>query len=425
MGEMMKKSVNKTGKPATGGAKPIASKPAGKKAGFIPTSIPQLDKLLGGGIEENSLSCIWAKPGLDATPFAYQIASSAGKTKKVFYISNSKSPDSIQKDIKTLGLKTEKINFVDSYSTLIGKKSSSDLSIENPKDPDEIIASIGTITGKIKNSVIVLDSLSTLVDLTEKEDAGFLIKLKKLNATVICLFTEWPYNKEFIKSLKDKFDNIVETSAVEEKLFFRQYFGVTKLKSGQLQKQVVPYRVIKPGGIKIYIPKILVTGPFNAGKTSFIHTSSEKAVSVDRMGTTIALDHGHVKYKDFAVDLFGTPGQQRFDPILKLLGGEALGVVVVVSAVDPQGFPRAIEMMKKAKVFGLPVVFAANKANLKGALKPEQIKQRMGLKEEDVIPITAEDLTKVQPGLPCKLKREDIDKILDAIFSRLLKGGLK
>jgi uncharacterized protein len=432
--------TKKINNPIGGGTKPSVDKPTSEKSkqnqtkiskttkqksGFIPTSIPQLDNFLGGGIEENGLSCIWANPGLEVTPFAYQIANSVGKTKKVFYISNSKSLENVQKEMKLLGLKTDKINFVDSYSSLIGKKSSCDLVIDNPNDINELINSISTIVKKIKDSVIIIDSLSTLIDLTEKEDTEFLTKLKKLNATVICLFTEWPYKPVFIKSLRDIFDNIVEVSAIEEKLFFRQYFGVSKLKSGKLQKQAVPYRILRPGGVKIYIPKILVTGPFNAGKTSFIHTASEKSVSVDRLGTTIALDHGHVRYKDFAVDLFGTPGQQRFDPILKLLGGEALGVVVMISAIDPLGFPRAIEMMKKAKVYGLPVVFAANKSNLRGALKPEQIKQRLGLKLEEVIPITANDLTKVQPGLPCQLKREDIDKILDAIFTGLLKRGLK
>jgi uncharacterized protein len=240
----------------------------------------------------------------------------------------------------------------------------------------------------------------------------------------VCLFTEWPYQPAFLKSLKTVFDTIIEVKSIEEKLFFRQYFSVTKHKSGVTEKQVIPYRVMRPGGIKIYIPKILVTGPFNAGKTSFIHSSSVKAVSVDRLGTTIALDHGHVKYKDFAVDLFGTPGQQRFDPILKLLGGEALGVVVMVSSTDPLGFPRALEMMKKAQVYGLPVVFAANKADLRGALAPNQIKLRMKLKE-DVIPVTAKDLTKVQPGIPCQLKQKDIEKVLDTLFSRLLRGGLK
>lgn len=392
----------------------------------IATKIPQLDSFLDGGLEQGSLSCLWIKPGLDGTPFAYQIANTASKTTKVFYILNSKNPDSVKADMKSFGFNPSKVNFIDSYSALVQAKSKCNLVVSNPKDSDELSKEISIIVNKIKNPLIILDSLSTVIDLTEQENPDFLLKLKKLKATVVCLFTEWPYKPNFIKSLQDAFDTIIGIKSVEEKLFFRQYFGVTKLRTGSLKKQAIPYKVMRPGGIKIYIPKILVTGPFNAGKTSFIHSSSVRAVSVDRLGTTIALDHGHVKYKDFAVDLFGTPGQQRFDPILKLLGGEALGVIVVISATDPQGFPRASEMMKKAKVYGLPVVFAANKANLKGALTPQQIKTRMNLKEDaDVIPILAKDLTKVQPGLPCQLKQEDIEKVLDALFSRLLKGGLK
>lgn len=393
--------------------------------GRIITKIPQLDNQLNGGIEQGSLTCLWIKPGIDGSPFAYQIADAGSADNKVFYILNSKNEDTAKVDMKSLGFEPSNVDFVDSYSALIGAKSASNLVIANPKDPDDIFNSISTIVKKIKNPLIILDSLSTLIDLTEQENVDFLSQLKKLKATVVCLFTEWAYEPKLIKSLKELFDAIIEVKVVQEKLFFRQFFGVTKLKNEHLQKQAIPYRIMKPGGIMIYIPKILVTGPFNAGKTSFIHSASERAVSVDRLGTTIALDHGHVKYKDFAVDLFGTPGQQRFDPILELLGGEAFGVIVVVSAVDPQSFPRAIEMMKKAKVYGLPIVFASNKANLRGALSPAQIKVKLDLKDESVIPVIAKDLTKAQPGLPCQLNQRDIEKVLDALFSRLLKEELK
>lgn len=394
-------------------------------ANKIKTRIPQLDNLLNGGLEQGSLSCIWVKPGINGVPFAYQIADSASKIAKVFYIFNSKNLDSVFVDMKSFGFKPSKINFIDSYSALIGAKSNLSLVISNPKDVDETAQKISVISKKIKNPLIILDSLSALIDLSGQENVNFLDSLKKLKATVICLFTEWEYSQKFIKELHNVFDTIMEVNSVEKKLFFRQYFGVTKLRAGTLQKQAIPFKYIKPGGIKIYIPKVLVTGPFNSGKTSFIHSASVKAVSVDRLGTTIALDHGHVKYKDFAVGLFGTPGQQRFDPILKLLGGEALGVVVVLSAADPETFPRAIEMMKKAKVYGLPVVFAANKANLRGAMTVRQIKSRMGLKEEDVIPIVAKDLTKVQPGLPCQLREGDVEKVLEALFSKLLEKRFK
>jgi len=387
----------------------------------LETKIPQLDKILGGGIESGKVTCIWVKPGLDATPFLYQAANSLAKTNKVFYVVNSKSPSAIKEEMKSYGFASTKINFIDSYSALVGAKTDSSLLIANPKDGEELINDIEIITKKIKEPVILLDSLSNFIDLTEQENVKLLQRFKSFKATIICLFTEWPYKPALLKSLKDEADTIVEVKNVQQKMFIRPYFGVSK-HSGKFLTQAVPFRCEKPGGIKVYLPKVLVTGPFNAGKTSLIHSSSIKAVSVDRLGTTIALDHGHVKYGDFSVDLFGTPGQQRFDPILKLLGGDALGVIVVVSSIDPQGFPRALEMMKKAKVFGLPVVFAANKADLRGALKPEDIKTKLGLKDEQVIPMTAKDLTKVQPGIPCQIKEADINKVLDTLFGALMRG---
>ena len=165
------------------------------------------------------------------------------------------------------------------------------------------------------------------------------------------------------------------------------------------------------------ISKIIVTGPFNAGKTSFIHSASIKAISVDRLGTTVALDHGHVEYKGFSVDLWGTPGQERFDPILNLLSGESLGVIVVVDSTNPQGFDRAKDMLVITKTSGLPSVIAANKANLKGALKIKDIREKMKLPEEiPIIPVVADDLKQVKNNQPCKLKEEDVSKVLDKLF---------
>jgi uncharacterized protein len=385
----------------------------------IETKIPHLDKPLGGGIEPNSVTCFWVSPGLDVSPFIYQLANNFAKTNKVFYIVNSKSPSSVREDMTSFGFKN-KINFIDAYSALVGAKTSESLLIANPKDPEEILNDLKTLIKKIKNPIIILDSFSNLVDLTNAENTSFLKKLKELKATIIVTFTAWPYKSSFLKSLTNEFETIVNIKSVHEKMFTRQYFGVSKLKGTPVKNQAIPYRVEKPGGIKIYLPKILVTGPFNAGKTSFIHSASIKAVSVDRLGTTIALDHGHVEYEDFSVDLFGTPGQQRFDPILELLGGEALGVIVIVSAIDPQGFPRALKMMEKTKVLGLPVVFAANKSNLKNSLSPSEIQKKLGIKEE-IIPITAKDITKVQPGLPCELKKADIKKVLSTLFGKLME----
>jgi len=158
----------------------------------------------------------------------------------------------------------------------------------------------------------------------------------------------------------------------------------------KVESRSVLFKLAKPGGIRAYIPKILVTGPYNAGKSTFVHAVSSKAISVDRLGTTVALDYGHVEYKGFSIDVFGTPGQERFDPILKVLGGEALGVILVVDSTKPETFTRAKELLEKTTKFGLPYVIAANKQDLPNALSPEEIRKRLNLpKDIPIIPTVA------------------------------------
>jgi small GTP-binding protein len=183
---------------------------------------------------------------------------------------------------------------------------------------------------------------------------------------------------------------------------------VSKTDGEIVERNNIAIKYVTPGGIRGYIPKILVTGPFHAGKTTVVHSLSTRAVSVQRMGTTIALDFGHVDRKGFALDLFGTVGQPRFDPILKQLGGEALAVVLVLDSTKPEEFPRAKEMMLKAGVYGLPYVVAANKQDLPSALTVEQIRDRMRIPENVVIVGTV------------AMDRESVIKALDALIERIV-----
>jgi small GTP-binding protein len=150
-------------------------------------------------------------------------------------------------------------------------------------------------------------------------------------------------------------------------------------------RKFILFKVLKPGGVRAYIPKILVTGPFDAGKSTFVHALSTRAVSVDRLGTTIALDHGHVDHKGFAADIFGTPGQARFDPIIKLISGEAMGVFLVLDSTRAEDFARGKQMLEITRSFGLPVVIIANKQDCDGTLTLEDIRGQLDMPENMVI----------------------------------------
>ncbi|MCB1552792.1 MAG: ATP/GTP-binding protein [Xanthomonadales bacterium] len=90
--------------------------------------------------------------------------------------------------------------------------------------------------------------------------------------------------------------------------------------------------------------KIVFTGPMGAGKTTAIAAISDAPPvstdvfnadrqSADKDTTTAALDFGQIVLDDgLVVRLYGTPGQDRFDFMWRILGRGALGVVLLLDA---------------------------------------------------------------------------------------------
>src|SRR5262249_58956040 len=87
--------------------------------------------------------------------------------------------------------------------------------------------------------------------------------------------------------------------------------------------------------------KIVVTGPFAAGKTTLIRTiseitvlSTEKSVTDAELSrktdTTVAMDFGRITIdRELVLYLFGTPGQDRFDFMWEILSEGMLGYVLL------------------------------------------------------------------------------------------------
>lgn len=94
--------------------------------------------------------------------------------------------------------------------------------------------------------------------------------------------------------------------------------------------------------------KIVFTGPPGAGKTTAIGAVSDRPPIVTdvqntdptlaKERTTVGLDYGDVDLGDGQrVRLFGTPGQQRFEFLWRILAADALGLVILLdnSSADP------------------------------------------------------------------------------------------
>lgn len=149
--------------------------------------------------------------------------------------------------------------------------------------------------------------------------------------------------------------------------------------------------------------KMVVTGPFSAGKTAFIGSISEidvvrteRRVSDEmhtvKASTTVAMDFGRIAIdEEIVLYLFGTPGQRRFDFMWEILSEGMLGFVVMVDSVRPETFREARQILDTFRGYSAtPFVVAANKQDLEDAWPPEDLKIALGLDGGDkVVPCVA------------------------------------
>jgi len=139
--------------------------------------------------------------------------------------------------------------------------------------------------------------------------------------------------------------------------------------------------------------KMVVTGPFSAGKTEFIRSVSEiDVVSTERKvtsrheksvkeATTVAMDFGRITVDDdLVLYLFGTPGQRRFDFMWEILSEGMLGFVVMVDSTRPETFREARSILETFRAYApTPYVVAANKQDMKEAWDVEDMRHALRL----------------------------------------------
>lgn len=156
--------------------------------------------------------------------------------------------------------------------------------------------------------------------------------------------------------------------------------------------------------------KMVVTGPFSAGKTAFIRSISEiDVVSTERKitdetrvvknQTTVAMDFGRITVgDDLVLYLFGTPGQKRFDFMWEILSEGMLGFVVIVDSTRPETFREARQILNTFRQYAeTPFVIAANKQDEEDAWAPEDVRYALKLDNRvKVLPCVATDKESVK-----------------------------
>jgi uncharacterized protein len=167
--------------------------------------------------------------------------------------------------------------------------------------------------------------------------------------------------------------------------------------------------------------KMVVTGPFAAGKTEFIRTiseidvvSTERKISQDaeriKDATTVAMDFGRITVdEDLVLYLFGTPGQKRFDFMWEILSEGMLGFIVIVDSSRPETFREARSILDTFRGYAAtPYVIAANKQDSEDAWAPDDLR----------IALKVDPSTKVMPCMATS--RESVkDVLLELLYSIL------
>jgi small GTP-binding protein len=156
--------------------------------------------------------------------------------------------------------------------------------------------------------------------------------------------------------------------------------------------------------------KMVVTGPFNAGKTEFISSISEiDVVSTERKitdvtsrikrETTVAMDFGRITVDDeLVLYLFGTPGQKRFDFMWEILSEGMLGFIILVDSVRPETFREARRILDTFRGYATtPYIVAANKQDLEDAWTPEDLRIALKIRPDiKLLPCVATDKESVK-----------------------------
>lgn len=353
--------------------------------GRVRTGIQVLDERLKGGFPRPSTLLLFSDKPTEKRLFAEDFAvqgAIAGET--TLYVDFFRAPALARAELSRFGkYPADRLIVVDAISSQLMAESRETYRIKDINDLQGICDTIVRAIQEQRPSRIVIDSMEFLADHFHKD--AVLDQWKRIideaasARSVTCfLFINWTYQERDLAAIRALSDFVVEFQSSMRGGILRNSMRITEMEEGGVRTNWIPYAFKDLVGVTVYFPRIMVTGPFNAGKSTVVRSLCEKSISIDRMGTTVAFDYGSVNITGIEAEIFGTPGQERFEFIFQIFAREVSGVLLVVDATRPEDFERAKHMLALIGTH-IPYVVLANKSDLEGALSTEHIASKMDL----------------------------------------------
>ena len=216
------------------------------------------------------------------------------------------------------------------------------------KNAKELIRILNEEINLFKGDCIVcFNNISILID---EYGAGFVKELNKSlrqASKSLCIFTQWPYGKGVIDSIKSVFTNIAYIGRINNYNYCIN------------NENTLFYQALKGERVTPVSPKLLVN------KNDFIESVSKTALITDELSRNFRISKGFVDFNGLRFDVINGDFKQMID----LLSEEPINPLIIINPKEQESLIRAHELINYSLSKGLmPVV------GVKGGRLHEQLR---------------------------------------------------
>jgi small GTP-binding protein len=128
--------------------------------------------------------------------------------------------------------------------------------------------------------------------------------------------------------------------------------------------------------------RVLILGLDFAGKTTILYRLSLNQ-AVTQVAPTVAFNLENVEVGNLRLQIWDLGGQNQIRPFWRLYFKDTTGVVFVVDSNDRERIGLCSDelghLLREEELRGVPLIVLANKQDVDGAMKPEELSQKLAL----------------------------------------------